>query len=795
MLAKFTSIMLLVLLSPMHNLLAETSDADVVFHIECPPDVTVDCDAEIWDLSGYGWAYIHGYGSPIPAGDPVVSYHLNSCGTGHVTRTWTAYDYQNNAYSCTQYIYVGAGGGFNASNIHWPPNYMTPDCNASLEPDDLPAPFDYPTYDDVECSMIMIGYDDLVFDFGGGCKKILRTWSLLNWCEYNPNYPYGGGRWDHTQVLKIKPNGDILLDCPDDVMASAGPNCSGTYVSIPPATGTGACGGSVQVTNNSPYASSHGADASGNYPYGTTWVTFTAEDACGNWESCKIQVVVKDMKKPTPICYNGLTANLMMNQDGYYIDLVAEWFNKGSFDNCTPKHSLRYRIEPSRFTCDQLGRQDVKMYVKDLDGNEQYCNTYVIIQDNMGMCPPPDTTTFSLSGTLTNIQGLAMADVELELMENADIIDAQLSDATGSFLFPAVMNSADYMVMPRGNEEYTLGLSTFDLLKLAKHINGVKLLASEGELIAADADQNGEVDVMDLLVLRKLLLHYTTKLPQNKAWRFIPTELLESGQHVSDMNVEEYWRVEELYDDYDNIDFTVIKIGDINGSVHNLTASTRRSQPLEMTWNVVRDGNKLDFVSTQSLEVGGFQMQLDLESSITVDILPGVLNISMSNGRTLDHELLLSFIEADHPISVSKGDVLFSLVFEEGMPERGIKLLESKLLPELYSENELIYLIYLNHVNTELPVVDVLADVDRNVTGIKLFPNPAKKGNAVQIVCAEQQIEEVIVYDSRGQVQIVQANIGSNEVNVKTTGLSSGLYMISVKMADGQLQYDKIILE
>ena len=31
-----------------------------VFHIECPPDVTVNCDAELWDLSVYGNAVVYG---------------------------------------------------------------------------------------------------------------------------------------------------------------------------------------------------------------------------------------------------------------------------------------------------------------------------------------------------------------------------------------------------------------------------------------------------------------------------------------------------------------------------------------------------------------------------------------------------------------------------------------------------------------------------------------------------------------------------------------------------------------
>lgn len=787
MLAKFTPVLVLVmLLCQAPALFAESNSDDVLFHIECPPDVTVDCDAELWDLSIYGWAYVHGYGSPVPASDPVVTYHLNSCGTGHIARTWTAYDYQNNPHSCTQYIHVG-GGAFDGYHINWPPNYTSDDCNGSLDPDDLPPPYNYPTYDNVDCSMIMIGHEDLVFDFGGGCKKILRKWSVVDWCTYNPNYPYGGGRWEYTQVLKIKPDGSLLLDCPDDITISAGANCSGTYVTIPPATGTGACGSGVNVTNNSPYASAGGANASGHYPYGTTWVTFTAEDACGNWESCMMKITVRDMKKPTPICYNGLTANLMMNIDGYYIDLDPEWFNKGSFDNCTPDHLLEFRIEPSRFDCTMLGEQDVKVYVKDQDGNEQYCNTYVVIQDNMGMCPPVDTTSFSLAGQLLNLQGLPISDMSLELMEDGDMIDEELTSASGEFEFQYVLNNGDYMVKPVGSDEYTLGLSTFDLLKLAKHINGINTLSTTGELFAADANQDGEVDVQDLLVLRKLLLNYTTTLPNSRAWRFIPTDILSDGDE--DMlyeTIEEYWTIEDLYENVNGIDFTAIKIGDINGSVQSLNSAEERSAKPVFKIKLVQKEDKIDFISTQNISINGMQMDLNFMMNEMMDVQTGAVQLNKGHMRSLEDHTLVSWYDAKYAHKIKSGDVLFSIASESLQADR-LELL-TMLDGEVYSAGEVIYSI-------ELETEKSLADVSEGLFEVQVFPNPSVKGQFMQLVSDTDALKDITIFDGTGNMIQTIDGLGLHEVAIPTQNLNAGLYLIQAKSVTGQSVYRKIMLK
>jgi hypothetical protein len=104
-----------------------------------------------------------------------------------------------------------------------------------------------------------------------------------------------GGYWTCTQLIMVKDTYPPTINCPGDVVVDAGPNCSGSYVHIPPATSGDPCG-SVVITNNSHYCVYGGADASGYYPPGTTKVTFTARDACGNKTSCSINVTVTDKR-------------------------------------------------------------------------------------------------------------------------------------------------------------------------------------------------------------------------------------------------------------------------------------------------------------------------------------------------------------------------------------------------------------------------------------------------------------------------------------------------------------------
>jgi hypothetical protein len=533
-----------------------------VFYIQCPPDTTVGCDAELWDLSLYGTAYIFGYGQPEPAGDPISEeYNLNSCGTGTIVRTWVAYDYGNNAFYCSQTIYVTGGG---SGAISWPPDYIIHSCDPWTDPDDLPPPYDKPVVYDSDCSQIVMGYEDLVFDINPpACKKILRKWTVLDWCIYNPNDGYPVGIWEHTQVIKITPENPPLIWCPNDTVVTADGDCSGGYVSLPPATGSSDCGSDVIITNKSPYSISGGANASGHYPLGTTKIIFKASDGCGGYTTCSMYITVKDMKAPTPICYYGVTVSLMQMPDGYFMDLRPEFFNKASFDNCTPDQYLKFDIEPKRVSCENLGATAVKVFVTDLDGNTAYCNTIVVVQDNNGICPP---TNGLIQGSVYTPDGSMIEEVKVTL-EGYDSEDLTGSD--GEYSFAAVPFGEEYTIRPERDEDDTKGITTMDLVILLKHIIGVETIDDPYLYLAADIDNSGNVSVNDLLELKDIILRNYRSLPASTSWRFIDADFVFSDldNPMSDP-IPAAYTIATFTQDMSDLNFVGVKVGDLTGDVN-----------------------------------------------------------------------------------------------------------------------------------------------------------------------------------------------------------------------------------
>ena len=558
--------------------------AEAVFHIECPPDVTVDCDAEIWDLSIYGTAYVYGYGDPQPAGPPIsTEYNLNSCGVGTIVRTWVAYDYSGTPYYCSQVITVAAGG-YGSIDIHWPYDYTIHSCDPQVDPEDLPPGYDYPTIDGggASCTQILYSHDDLVFNINPpACIKVLRKWTVIDWCSYDPNHWPPQGIWEHTQIIKIKPENPPMIWCPGDTLVSAGADCTAGYVQLPAAFGSSDCGADVQITNNSPYAFSNGADASGHYPLGTTTVTFWADDGCGQETSCSMQITVKDLKKPTPICFGGISLGLMMMPDGYYMGLRADMFDKGSFDNCTPKDKLKMWVEPSVVDCDDLGPTEVRVYVEDESGNVQYCNTIVYVQDNMGICPPDDGV---IDGTVQTSTGHLLEEVQVDLI-GAD--DYEMTDSNGTYHFTSVPFGHAYVVSPGISSDTPDGITVLDLSTMLKHILGVERFTSPYQHIAGDMDHSGRVSANDLVMLRNLIFQDLSGLKPATTWRFIDANFnFPDSPDPILAGFPESYQISTLTDDMAAIDFIGVKLGDINGDGANLTGGQHilsRSEPLSIS--------------------------------------------------------------------------------------------------------------------------------------------------------------------------------------------------------------------
>lgn len=542
------------------------------FELSCPDDVTVDCDAELWDLSIYGNAEYYWDGVWTSAGEPTVTYNLGMCNTGTITRTWSVEDPYWNIVTCTQTIYVvGGSGGFGPSNIYWPADITLTGCDPQTHPNALPSGYDKPTYDQVNCSIIGISHTDYLYTVNNSCKKIMRVWKVIDCCQ--EGYDSNGnqtGIWTHTQKIKIINNDIPAVDCPDDIHVSSN-NCSNAYVNAPAlVVDATSCGGEYTITNNSPYASNNGADISGTYPIGTTYVTYSIKYGCGNHVSCSVRVVVADDKAPTPYCIGEIRTALMgidndddgINDEGM-VEIWAKDFDNGTQPACHGGPlTFSFSSDPTdmarTFTCDHVGANTVQIWVTDAYGNQDYCVSTLYIQNNganIQDCEPAeddnddnddttsgDTTTvdsrkYTVSGDVSFLDNTPVSGVGINMITGlSDTSYVYTADTTINITLDTIpTDTADLYVVNIdtlidvtidtlisdqfwGTASDSIGKYSLDTVALDSSTYTVTATLDESHFALFDSLYTKEVNTADLQFLMDIVLNKTTF--KNNAQRF-----------------------------------------------------------------------------------------------------------------------------------------------------------------------------------------------------------------------------------------------------------------------------------
>ena len=167
--------------------------------IICPIAVTIQCTEDVLDLN------LTGEAAAIDNCSIDTLYfsdenNLNACGEGTVTRTWTAVDAFGNMTSCIQLIQIEDNTPL---TIQFPAHIDLFGCSAATTTDITGEPTT-----NGDCESLGITFSDVVFDNTPDlCFKILRTWTVVSWCQYEPNNPNSGGYETYTQVIKIIDDG------------------------------------------------------------------------------------------------------------------------------------------------------------------------------------------------------------------------------------------------------------------------------------------------------------------------------------------------------------------------------------------------------------------------------------------------------------------------------------------------------------------------------------------------------------------------------------------------------------
>ncbi|MEQ1747647.1 MAG: hypothetical protein ABMA02_19620, partial [Saprospiraceae bacterium] len=113
--------------------------------------------------------------------------------SAYVRRTWTAVDQSGNTASCTQFIYFQRR---NVSQVLFPADITISCENPDADPSITGTPYisdfgkQWPLYPQNTFCELNVVYSDQTLPICDGSHKILRTWTVLDWClPTTPNPP------------------------------------------------------------------------------------------------------------------------------------------------------------------------------------------------------------------------------------------------------------------------------------------------------------------------------------------------------------------------------------------------------------------------------------------------------------------------------------------------------------------------------------------------------------------------------------------------------------------------------
>lgn len=748
--------------------------------IHCPDDLTISCKLplDLNDLNAFGKVVV----LPNPTNAIIINDEYNNgiagydgyaqdnckptittsyiadivCNQGLLTRIFTATDQRGNVASCSQYIDILNPDVFDRNDIVFPANIEIVGCDTSQA---KPAVTGFPDFSNTGCASVAATYEDAPFYFtDNACIKILRTWTVIDWCQFNqdPNT----GIWTALQTIKLNNSVDPVINaiCKDTTVCLFAGDCGvQRYELLIAASDDCTAPNDLNYSWNIDFNNDGNINASGtsavvnkDLPIGKHRFSFAVTDDCNNSSTCNYFITVKDCKKPTSYCNTSITTAIMPSSAN--LTITAQSFDLASFDNCTSDDSLLFSFSSNvnqkqkTITCSDIldGQSqtlELQIWVTDKAGNQEYCQTEITISDNSNVCPD-NFQTGEILGNISSFDDLKkIENVAVQLKNKSQTISKQnTTDASGYYAFEAVPTQESYSIKPHLNEDIYDGLNTLDIIKIQRHILGNERFNSPFQIIASDMDGNKKVSVSDLVVLRKIVLKLINELPKKKnCWTFIDKKYTFLDPNIP-FNYPDSIVINSFNGNFsEGNDFYAVKYGDVNNSFLNFqsTVTSENRNRKNVGLQIITENDQTKFILNQELMMSGFEISIKGQ---------GIDSISNEVTSKLNENFYFNFLENElkliwHPSTstwLPNNEVLFEIgklpgkvnvngvLFSDGLQELTIHILEKTEKEEdevvITTINDKLQLSLLNdeNLNVDLMIFDVLGRVVKMVHSIEI---------------------------------------------------------------------------
>ena len=687
---------------------------------------------------------------------------------------------------------------------------------------------------------------------GDACFKIIREWTVIDWCK-TPSFTIATGTQEikiNDAVAPVINNGvecqDTVINVSDCNSATISLTQSGFDLCTAPENllwtvhvdldndgdfdDTQNLIGNIQGSNSV-------AVLTASYHVGSHRVVWELRDQCGNVYSCEQMFSILNANPPNAICRTSLTGPLTpvddgSSQNGQPLDSVANdaiadggeltvWASEYDSGSSThPCHTIVYSFDndtivPSRtLTCADynpvnLGDSVTLNYqvfvlavvINTVNGqpdttilSSSICNVNFILYDQQNTCNDSindPATLILISGNIHTAHGDNLPTIGVDLLGTNSTAStlATKTNNDGMYAFPSMSTGGSYSIAPSLDKDILNGVSTLDLVLIQKHILGLDRFQSPYKIIAGDANNDKIISAIDLIELRKVILAVTEEFTNNESWRFVEDNyVFEDKLHPLQEAFTTSHDIKELERNM-VVDFTGIKVGDVNSSVNvsGLITNPRFYAQIQVEDRSFVPGQIVSVpISLSGIDdILGYQFDLSFDELVLnfTGFRPGKLPITSVNFGTtrLDQGTLSSSWNTSEGVLVND-NVVFTLEFEARRSGRLSDVLaidRNRIQSEVYTQN-----IERANLSLDFLTTDIIGSDGYYL--LQNTPNPFSDLTTIGFVLPTDETVELRIHDVSGQLITKYTGKffkGENFIDVKRVnlGASTGVLVYTLE--------------
>lgn len=381
----------------------------------------------------------------------------------------------------------------------------------------------------------------------------------------------------------------------------------------------------------------------------------------------------------------------------------------------------------------------------------------------------------------------------------------------GNYAIPAQIGGVNYDITSEKDINDPNGIALEDNFLLFRQVAGdpARQFTQPWQFIAADLNNDGSVNLIDLTILGNIVSGRTNRLDLVDSWFILPVvSYNQLPTNPLGLNINQVLRIQNLSGNMSNADFYAIKMGDLNLDAQEDNISSplpaRRASAVEVSispeYDKASNEVRAELIMHDLSDIVGFDITLtwdpqylDFEqaSPVAISQFTDVIDLDAGTGRL--RVIWLSAQDAEN-LNFSGDSLIFQLTFD-------LKEVPESTFIQIEQEGEISFL--LNADLQRLPVTSDGAEITEDLvsTSVEILTEESSfncyptllSGNILHLDATGAGVAgEVTVHSVDGR-EIQREDFGplsKRELRLRTE--EPGVYLVGVKL-NGRYHYQRIV--